>query len=283
MSNIETDPSALYVHCDAAMSYNSQSTGGVGYCFSAPENSDLDGISKSFGKYTKYNIETLELTAINEAMKCVLHRYQLNPDVFKNLTQIVFITDRFHISDQERTNPYTITKWRKNHWRNYQNKPIKNSEILDIIDKNRTKLIKNLHYHIGISYVSRKYNKKTDKLAKDGKKVFSVKSANKQSVKVGKRLYNGGEIIYSGLCGNDKLVLCPYLKQFVKDMWEIRAEICKGTNKGQTVTIYTDTHTERSFHRNHYYTVIIDKVFSNYITISANLLENCNITRGSIQ
>src|ERR1035437_1929330 len=123
-----TSPYELYINCDGAMDYDSKNHGGIGYVITFPDSVGMQPISESKGIYTGANIERMEMEALIQAMEAVIDLYKTYRDELKNVAPIVFITDRYGLSDSEHTNPYQIKEWRHNNWKNYESKPIKNHE-----------------------------------------------------------------------------------------------------------------------------------------------------------
>jgi ribonuclease HI len=194
------NPYALYVCCDGAMDYDSKNTGGVGFEIIFPESVGLDSIKVSLGKYEGANIERLELEAILQGMKEVIELFKNNNEQLKNIKNIIFTTDRYGLNDEEKTNPYRIKEWRRNNWHNYEGKAIKNSDLLDKIDKARKKITDNTFCSVEIIYRRRKFNKVADKLAKDGKKQPIIKTnIALKGIKIGRRKYDGIEVDYDHL------------------------------------------------------------------------------------
>ena len=133
------NPYALYVYCDGAMDYDARSTGGIGFEIAFPDFVDLENIEKFDGRYVGANIERLELKAILQGMNEVLKSFEDNKDKLRDIQTIIVITDRLSLNDENRTNPYTIREWRKNKWYSHEGKAIKNSDLLEKIDKTRKK------------------------------------------------------------------------------------------------------------------------------------------------
>ena len=134
------NPHAVYVHCDGAMDYSSQNPGGVGFLITFPDSVNLEPIPITIGTYIGGNIERLELEALIQAMKKTIEVFKINNDALKNIRQIIFITDRYGLIEEEKTSAYRIREWRRNKWKNHEGKPIKNHKLLDELDKTRKKL-----------------------------------------------------------------------------------------------------------------------------------------------
>lgn len=271
------NPHAIYINCDGAMDYDSKNTGGVGYVITFPDFIELDTISESVGRYIGANIERLELEAIIKSMEEILRLSKKYNKELRKAGHIIITTDRFALQDQERTNPYRIRDWRKNDWHNHEGKPIKNSDLLDKLDKNRKKIYDSLYCRVSIEYQRRKKNKTADKLAKAGKKL----AINKNSIaikgaKPAKRLFNGVSINYNQLKEKQDLVIHIYRKEPVREQWEVFAEVCKDDFLGKKVKIYGDDILAAKLHRQHIYKVKIKQVCKFHILIYSNLYDYKN-------
>jgi len=139
------NPYAIYVHCDGSMEYNSKSSGGVGLHIRFPETIELQEMIKPIGRYEGANIERLELEAISQGIDLLMSLFDKEREKLNTISKIIFITDRYGLCDKEKTNAYRIRDWRHNKWRNFENKPIKNSDLLEEIDKGRKKLSQFAH------------------------------------------------------------------------------------------------------------------------------------------
>lgn len=274
MEGVPNNPYALYVHCDAAMDYDSKNTGGVGLKIEFPDFVELESIEISIGRYEGANIERLELSGILRGMEEVTRLFNKYRDKLKNINTIIITTDRFGLSDEERTNPYRIKEWRKRKWCNYEGRAIKNSDLLEKIDKTRTKIIKESHCKLVIEYQRRKYNKDADKLAKLGKKQELVKeNLALHGLKVGKRKYSGEEINYENAKEGERYIVHVFKKERVRDQWEIDVEFSNGYLLGRKMKIYSDFSTQEKMHRSHTYEIKIKKVFSYHVTIFDTIKE----------
>jgi len=274
MNGEQNNPYAIYVYCDGAMDYNSKNTGGVGIEIRFPEHIDCESIELSIGRYEKANIERIELEAILQGMNEVIELYKKKRECLTNVNNIIIKTDRAGLTDQGKTNPYKIREWRKNDWKNYEGKAIKNKDLLDKIDKTRWKIANELCRIVKIEYGRRKFNKKADKLAKKGKESSLVnKSIAISGVKIGRRIYDGAEIQYQLLEEKSEYVIHVYKKEPVQDQWEICVEFCDGQFLGQSMKIYSDDNLERKLHRCHKYKVRIKKVYKFHAIIYKTVKE----------
>ncbi len=268
------DPDTLYIHCDAAMDYDSQNSGGVGFTIIFPDFMELKNIEKFIGRYVGANIERLELEAISQGMNKLLKLYKVYPDEFKNLRNIIITTDRSGLDDENKTNVHRIQEWRRSKWYNYEGKAIKNSDLLDDIDKARRKIISRMHRFPKIKYQPEKYNKAADRLARAGKRLINERnSIATWGIKVGKRIFDGGEVNYVILKARDKYHIHVFKKEPVRDQWEINVEVCEGKLIGQKFKIYSDAAMQNKMHRWHRYFITIEKSFSHHVTIYKNIEE----------
>lgn len=262
------NPYALYINCDGAMDYDKTSTGGIGFVVTFPESVGLEEISESIGFYSGGNIERIEYEALIQGMLFVLELFGKYKEQLRNINQIIFISDRYALNDHERTNPYKIKAWRQNKWKNHEGKPIKNHELLDKLDKTRKKLSEQTHCRVNIEYRPRKQNKAADKLAKAGKlKGLKIDTLAKRGEKIGKRMFEGGEIKYSKLKASDIIQIHIFRKDPVQEQWEIWCELIKGENLGEKLKIYSDNQLAAKLKRRNSFEVRIKGVFAHHISI----------------
>jgi ribonuclease HI len=275
MKQITTiNPYALYVYCDGAMDYDSKNTGGIGYEIVFPETVDLENIRESFGRYQGANIERIELEGIITGIEALISIFEKESEKLRGINTIIVVTDRFRLNDNEGTNPFRIRDWRKNNWCNHEGRAIKNSDLLDKLDKKRKKLSEMALSKIRIEWKSRKSNKVADALAKNAKKkMITDDSIAVKGLKIGKRKYEGIEVIYKSLKVKDEMSIHIFLKSPVNDQWEISAEICKGINIGRKVKIYSDDKLAAKLQRRHQYNVKIKSVYTHHITIFRTVKE----------
>ena len=274
MNKLSINPYALYVFCDGSMKYDSRNTGGVGLEIAFPDFINLKNIQKSVGRYEGANIERLELEAILQGMNEIIHLFKNEKEKLKNINTIIFITDRSSLNDSEKTSPYRIREWRKNKWHNYEGKPIKNSDLLDRIVKNRKKIIDQTFCSLHINYARRKFNKAADKLAKKGKERPIVKSnIALKGIKIGKRKFNDIELDYNLLEKKNEYHVHVFKKEPVQNQWEISVEICEGKFLGKKFNIYVGSDIEIKLHRHHEYKIRIKEIFTHHVTIYKGLKE----------
>ena len=263
-----TNPHALYINCDGAMDYGAKSHGGVGFVIRFPEALGIEDMPYSVGTYTGANIERMEIEALTQAFQKVLDLFTVYREDLKSISQIIFITDRFGLSDSERMSPYLINTWRQNRWKNFEGKPIKNHEQIDKLDKLRKKLSSLTYARINIEYRPRKQNKIADKLAKAGKKDGLLNtSLAKKSEKIGKRKFDGGEVIYRSLSEKQELHINIFRKDPVQELWEVWGEICCGERIGQKLKFYADDILAGKLHRGNEYVIRVKIVHRFFVEI----------------
>jgi len=262
------NPYAVYVNCDGAMDYSSQNPGGVGFLITFPDSVSLEPIPIKIGTYIGGNIEKLELEALIQAMKKTIEVFEINNEALYNIKQIIFITDRYGLSEDEKTSAYRIREWRKNKWKNHEGKPIKNHKLLDELDKTRKKLSDKTFARVNIEFRRRKHNKAADKLAKAGKKEGLAKDKlSNKGEKIGKRKFDGSEIKYKMLNKKEKLYVHVFRKDPVQDEWEIWVEICGEENKGNKLKIYADDLLASKLKRRNEFIIRVKEVYNHHIKI----------------
>ena len=262
------NPYAMYIHCDGAMDYDSKNTGGVGFIIKFPAELQLEDISHSIGRFEGAGIERLEIEALIQAMSEVLKLFKDKPDIVGRIPQIIFITDRFGLRQEQKTNAYAIKKWRSNKWKNHEGKPIKNHKQLDRLDKLRVKLAQVSKSRVNIEYRSRKQNRGADKLAKAGKKEGLVNSSLKiVSDKIGRRKFDGAEIKYVALSKGINIHVNIFRKEPIQDQWEVWAELCDGDYKGQKLKFYVNDILASKINRGNQYILTVKEAFKYHIEI----------------
>lgn len=262
------NPQAIFVRCDAAMNYDSKNTGGIGYFIEFPEECGKSNISRVVGRYEGTNIERLELNALILGLTELLRFLKKFPEVLDSVTEIICVTDRYSLSDTEKTNPWKLQAYRKNGWKNHEGKEIKNKDFLDKIDKLRQKTYRETRLVPKIHFRPRKENKTADNLSKQGKKRAIVeKSIARPGIKMGVRKFDGEEVDYKYLKQGQGLEVHIFKKELIREQWEISAEIVKGELLGQKLKIYTDSKLEKSLHRRHKHSILLKEVFMHHIHI----------------
>lgn len=273
------NPHALYINCDGAMDYDSKNHGGIGFVIQFPDHLNLDSISHSMGRYSRVNIERIEIEALNKAFSYVIDIFREKKQEIRSIKRIIFVTDRFGLSDEERTNPYKIRSWRQNKWKNFEGKPIKNHELLDELDKYRKRLSDLSGARISIEYHPRKQNKAADKLAKAGKKEgLIIDTLLKKAEKIGRRKFDGHEIAYKLLKAGDEIHVNVFRKDPVQEEWEIWVEVCEGEKKGQKLKIYIGNELAAKLQRGNQYILRLKKVFRFHVEIFKTIKKISKIT-----
>lgn len=266
------NPYALYVNCDGAMDYDSDSSGGIGFIITFPDFIPIDPIKTSIGIYMGGNIERLELEALIQAMRETIDVYRAYGPELRRINKIIFVTDRYGLKEDEKTSPYKIAAWRKNGWRNFEQKPIKNHELLDELDKTRLKLSKEARVTVSIEYRPRKQNRGPDKLAKTGKTTgVPIEKLSKPGEKIGRRKFDGPEIKYVVLKARTQLHVHVFRKDPVQDQWEVWVEIVDGGYKGCKLKIYADDLLSKKLKRRNEFVVKIKSVFTHHVSIYQTL------------
>ena len=274
MNGKSVNPYAAYVYCDAAMDYDSKHTGGVGLEITFPDFVPLETVTIPMAKYEGANIERLELEAILRGMDEILNIFELNPVELQDVNAIILVTDRYGLNDREKTSPFRIRDWRKNKWHNHEGKAIKNSDLLDQVDKFRKKISDRTHLPVRIEFRKRKFNKTADKLAKKAKSEGVIKrDISLKGSKIGKRKYDGTEVDYRLLFSKSEYIVHIYKKEAVSEQWAISAEFCDGDLRGRKLTIYTDESIERKLHRHHNYLLRIKRVYAHHVIIYSTIRE----------
>lgn len=261
------DYKAIYVYCDGSMKPGPKSPGGIGYVIKFPEELELEEVS-DFYAFEDSNIERLELQALIEGIKGVTIWIKKNDFNCSNVSRIVIITDRFDLQDTKRTSQYKINEWRRLKGKNHENKEIKNWDLINKLDKARTKLSNSVRKQVRIEYRQRKLNKDADKLAKKGRKeAISSREIAIEGHKIGKRVFEGREVKYSQFQESEIIIIHIFRKRPIKEQWEINAEICSEKKKGHTIKIITDHLLQEKLQRRNVFEVKIKKVFRYHFII----------------
>lgn len=263
------NPYAIYVHCDGAMDYGAKGMGGVGFIIQFPESVGIEDISVSIGRYKGANIEVMELEALTQAMLETNKVFQRFSYELRNVSQIIFVTDRFGLADTEkRTNEFLIKQWRSNKWKNFEEKPIKNHEVIDKLDKTRTKLRNSTRCRVQIQYMPRKKNRVADKLAKKGKaEGLVISKLEKTAEKIGRRRFDGAEIPYKVFKEGDEIHIHVFKKEGVQDQWEVWGELCSGVHQGKKLKMYVEDDQAEQLQRGNEFRVKLSHVFRYYFQI----------------
>ncbi len=262
------DHRAIYIHCDGSMIHNTKSSGGIGYVIKFPDEFELEDISDCDGTFENANIERLELLALIMGMQGFMDWYKKFNLRLTSVTKIILITDRFYLQDEERTSPFKIRDWRKNGGKNHEGKEILNWDLLNTLDKTRTKLNQLTFKPVRIEYQRRKYNKEADKLSKRARKEgISNKAIAIIGHKIGRRKYDGQDVIYRNLKPKETVDIHIFRKRPIKNQWQINAEITSGVALGRKIMIITDHELQERLQRGNLYCVKIKTVLTHHIEI----------------
>lgn len=269
------DPRAIYIHCDGSMMRDSKSSGGTGYVIKFPDYLEIENVSDYFGIYEDSNIERVEIQGIIEGMNGLLNFMKSNQVDLSRVSKIIIITDRFDLQDEKRTSPYKIKEWRANYGKNFEGKEIKNWDLLNKLDKTRNKLSKTCYKSVRIEYRQRKQNKEADKLSKKGSKEGGIPSRliSIEGHKIGRRKFDGKEIVYQHLKNNDTLIIHVFRKRLIKNQWEINAEICNSDKIGQKIKIITDYTLQEELPRGNVFQVRIKNSLTHHIEIYETIIK----------
>lgn len=278
---IKKDFRGIYIYCDGSMMRDSKSSGGTGYVIKFPDEFEIEDISDYNGIYHDANIERLEIQGLIEGMQGLLDWLKRNTIDFSRISRIIIITDRFDLQDEKRTSPFKIKNWRSNGGKNFEGKEIKNWDLLNKLDKTRTKLSTQVRKSVRIEYRQRKFNKEADKLSKKGRNEgLPSRKIAIESHKIGHRKFDGSEIKYNRFSPKETIRIHIFRKRPIKDQWEINAELCSEKRKGEKLIIITDYLLQEKLKRGNYFDVRIKSVynfhFEIYRTIKKIKKENIN-------
>lgn len=272
MASQTINPYAIYVHCDGAMNYDSRSSSGIGVNIVFPDFVDIENIEYYSGSYIEANIERVELEALLQGMYEILKLYNYQRAKLNQVNIIIITTDRLGLI--ARTNPYAISAWRRNGWKNYEGKAIKNKDLLDKIDKTWAKVRKETMCRVEIEYIRRKYNKTADKLSQKAKgQLRSKRNINKPGVKIARKYFKGDFINYVHLEKGKSYPLRIYRKEPVEQQLEVTAEFMEGKHMHKKIKMYTSADMDDRLHRHYTYDIRIKKVHSNHIEIYKTIKE----------
>lgn len=271
------DYRAIYIYCDGSMMYDSQSSGGIGFVIKFPEYLELEDYKESVGIYVDSNIERLELAGLIAGTQGLRDFIKINEPDLSQTSKIIVITDRFALQDSDRTSPFKIRDWRSNQGKNHEGKEIKNWDLLNKLDKTRTRLGNEARRSVRIEYRKRKLNKEADKLSKAGRKEGLVdRSIAIEGQKIGKRKFDGPEILYKQFVSKERLIVNIFRKRLIKEFWEINAEICSEKKQGHRLKIYTDYELQEKLQRGNQYEIRIKNVYSHHFEIYRTIKKKKN-------
>jgi len=259
-----SNPYAIVMHCDGAMDYDRKQTGGNGFHIEFPESIEYGEVFRSI-RNDGQGIHRLEIISVIEGMKELLFLDKKGEIELRKASGVEIYTDRFSVV--EMSDPYKLQGYRSNGWKTYEQKPVKDRELWDELDKTRRKLAGQVGGRVEISYKREKQNKIADKLSGLGKRAIQSRRVKKKIKNVAPRMFEGSNINYSLLSGGDVLSVHVYAWETVRDEVEISTELLNGTQKGKVLVIYVDQDQKLSIHRRHKYEIVIDKVFKYYVRI----------------
>ena len=259
---VKIDYRAIYIYCDGSIMPDRQSSGGTGYVIKFPDELKIEDISDYYGIYLDSNIERIEIEGLIKGMTGLYDWLRKNQTNISWISRIIVITDRYELQDEKRTNPFKIRDWRSSGGKNHEGKEIKNWDLLNQLDKTRTKLGQLARKSVRIEYRERKHNKEADKLSKKGRKEgLPTREIAIEGHKVGRRKYDGGEIRYEHFNPKEIIRIHVFRKRPIKEQWEINAEICSEKSSGNKVKIIVDHLLQEKLKRGNVFDVRIKKVY----------------------
>lgn len=262
------DHRAIYIHCDGSMMPNTKSSGGIGYIIKFPDEFELEDISDFEGIFEDANIERIEILGLIKGMQGFIEWIGKNQINLSPVTKIVLITDRFDLQDEERTSPYKISEWRRYAGKNYEGKEILNWDLLNRLDKTRTKLHNLTWKSVRIEYKKRKFNREADKLSKKGRQTgIPNKEIAIIGHKIGRRKFDGQEVNYKSLKPNETVSIHVFRKRPIKVQWEINAEVISGNAMGKRIKIITDHVLQEKLQRGNLFCIKIKTVYTFHVEI----------------
>jgi ribonuclease HI len=251
------------------MDYGQGNAGGVGFEIQFPESLNREPIQGLVGRFSKANIERLELQGIIEGIQRLIEIYNLEGAALDSVGRIVVFTDRLGLSDQSKTNAFALRRWRKANWHNDEGKAIKNCDLLAKLDKERKKLMQRSHCRVEITYRPRRYNIVADGLASAAKELGPARqSLAVPGTKMGRRRFRGPPVELWRLKVGQRHVVHVYRKDPVGDQWHVYAEFAEGPLKGMKLTVYADSDVEHQVHRGNFYRVTLSGVFRHHVTLA---------------
>jgi ribonuclease HI len=265
-----SNPYAIQVHCDGAMSYDKYQTGGNGFYIEFPESIDKETISRSI-RNDQQGIHRLEMISILEAIEELLLIDRKEPGILRKAGSVEIFTDRHSVTDETNLNPYKVQVWRKNKWKSHEGADIKNSKLIDGLDKARMKLAKAVGGRVSIFYKKEKSNKVADKLSKIGKTVSNRgrKMVEKKRRNVIKRLFDGPEIKYSDISLKTAITARVYAWELINKDVEICFEIISRKHRGMIIKARVGQDQKSKLHRGHIYHIKISEILRHHITIKS--------------
>jgi ribonuclease HI len=262
-----SNPHAIVIHCDGAMDYDRTQTGGNGFHIEFPESIDHVEVSHSI-RNDGQGIHRLEIISVIEAMKELLSLEKKGEVRLRNTSGVEIYTDRLSVVEMQ--DPYKLQAYRSNGWKTHEQKPVKDRELWDELDKTRKKLASQAGGRVEINYKREKQNKIADKLSKQGKKSIQSRRVKKKIKNVAPRIFDGPDIDHSLLSPGDALNVHVYAWEPVQKEIEISTEVLDGEHAGKVVTLYVDYDQKSQLQRRHKYEIVISEVHTHHIKISAS-------------
>jgi ribonuclease HI len=250
------------------MSYDKHQTGGNGFHIEFPESIDKEPISRSI-RNDHQGIHRLEMISILEAIEELLSIDKKEPGILRKAGSVEIFTDRHSVTDETLLSPYKVKTWRSNKWKSYEGADIKNSDLVNSVDKARMKLTKAVGGRVSISYKKEKSNKTADKLSKIGKTVSNRgrKMIDKKRRNVIKRLFDGPEVKYADISFEMRITARVYAWELISDDVEIFFEIVSRECRGMIIRARVSQDQKLDLHRSHIYHLKIAEVLRHHITI----------------
>ncbi len=152
------------------MDYDPRQTGGNGFIIEFPDSMNLPPITRALRRDNQ-GIHRLETISILESIEELLQFGKKHPEALRKGTGVTIYTDRIRVTDDELINPYRVRDYRKRRWYTHEGKPVKDSDLLDRIDKGRKKLARDIRSRVEIPYSPEKKTRSADTLSKLGKRI----------------------------------------------------------------------------------------------------------------
>lgn len=262
-----SNPRAIRIECDGAMDYDTKQRGGNGFVIKFPDIFELEPIVKAI-RNDGQGIHRLEMISLIEAMLELLAFAKADPELIQKAEAVELYTDRESVTDDTQTNRYKIREWRKNKWKNYEGKDVKNSDLLDKIDKTRIKLEGVVRGGVSIRWIPRKQNRTADKLSKAGKitdqRGRKLLRTNRRQVVC--RIFDGSEIKYENLKPGDTITARLYSTELINKQYEACFEICSEKFTGQILKVSVEEGQKTTIHKHHFYIFDVENVLTHHIT-----------------
>ncbi len=234
------DFDALKIYIDGSALKN-PGPGGLAAIIEFPISLDLENKNIFKVGYYKTTNQRMELRACIEALGWIIKNSEKI-----NANRIIIVTDSSYVCDNRKNAPY----WRKNKWRNRENRPIMNADLWKRFISVRDRV-----------------NVRTEIIWKRGKSTEELKAADKLAKEAAKHPtktdfgFSVGKVLREPLQGvsnmffakGQKLIIKIYRKQPVKRETKISF-----TNNGQKFYAYVDIKKASKLHRGHSYEVLFN-------------------------